>query len=368
MLTVHCLQVIAETTTPLVLDEHCGSAIRGAFFHALWGRFCVNHEAATCNVCPLIDACPVASLVAPLREKCVHGPDIPRPYLIFPPDRGGQKDQEDQKDERTERIYEPGARLAFELRLIGTSAKLFPYVIRALQEMEQFGMGRPIPSLKGRRGRFLIREVRAYHPYSGEEQLLWQRGSTLPQRPSLSITHEDIVNRALQLEPDQIRIHFTSPTRLVQAKQFLQSPNFHVLMLRLADRFEQLLQWYGQHDSTTSSPIGGREWYLQIGKWAQEVQLVTDETQWVDVLSYSARQKQSMAVSGFLGRATFAGNIVPLRELLSWGEIIGVGKSITKGAGHYLVETIDVQREGDAPIGYSVRMALSTESLTAERV
>ena len=344
MLTVHCLQVVAETTTQLILDDHCGSALRGAFFHALWERFCVNHEAPTCVVCPLMEGCPVASLVAPLREESAHGSDIARPYLIFPTYRG------DQKDERIERIYEPGAALTFELRLIGTSAKLIPYVIRALQEMEQVGMGHPVMSLKGRRGRFLIREVRAYHPYTGNEQLLWQRGSVLSPCPSLSITHEDIMNRVLQLEPDQICIHFTSPTRLVQAKQFLQYPNFHVLMLRLADRFEQLLQRYGQTSNDMHSSVGGREWYLQIGRWSKEVQLVHDETQWVDVFSYSTRQKRRMPVSGFLGRASFEGNIAPLRELLSWGEIIGVGKSITKGAGHYQVEKISEGRERGSQI------------------
>src|SRR5579862_9539248 len=64
VLTVHQLEVTIEARTPLVLDPYCGSALRGAFFHALWGCFCSNREASTCYDCPLNAACPVSSLVA----------------------------------------------------------------------------------------------------------------------------------------------------------------------------------------------------------------------------------------------------------------------------------------------------------------
>src|SRR5438876_6533231 len=84
MLTVHDLEVSAEAITPLVLDAYSGSALRGAFFRAIWGRFCTNRESPTCDVCPLQAACPVASLVAPLRDEAPRGRDVPRPYIIIP--------------------------------------------------------------------------------------------------------------------------------------------------------------------------------------------------------------------------------------------------------------------------------------------
>src|SRR5438046_3405998 len=87
LLTVHYLEVIVETVTPLALDAYCGSALRGAFFRAIWGRFCTNRESPTCDVCPLLAACPVASLVAPLRDAAPRGRDVPRPYVITPPQR-----------------------------------------------------------------------------------------------------------------------------------------------------------------------------------------------------------------------------------------------------------------------------------------
>ena len=139
MFTVHCLEIAAEATTPLSLDKYCGSALRGAFFRAIWKRFCTNRESPTCRDCPLVMVCPVASLVAPLRDEAAHGQDIPRPYVISAPNQVKNR-------------YEQGETFTFDFSLIGTSTKLFPYVIRSFQEMEKSSLGRRLPELQGRRG------------------------------------------------------------------------------------------------------------------------------------------------------------------------------------------------------------------------
>jgi hypothetical protein len=43
--TAHRLRFVAEVQTTIELNEHQGSAIRGALFHALRNRFCGNKEA-----------------------------------------------------------------------------------------------------------------------------------------------------------------------------------------------------------------------------------------------------------------------------------------------------------------------------------
>src|SRR5437588_3775204 len=83
-LVAHHLHVHAIVTESLALNEHAGAALRGAFFEALWGRFCVNKQAQTCAECPLVNACPVSSLVAPLRDEAPRGRDVPRPYAVRP--------------------------------------------------------------------------------------------------------------------------------------------------------------------------------------------------------------------------------------------------------------------------------------------
>src|SRR5438309_7561044 len=84
-LHTHHLHVRGTVTERLELNEHAGATLRGAFFESLWGRFCVNKQAQTCADCPLVNACPVSSLVAPLRDEAQPGHDIPRPYAIRPP-------------------------------------------------------------------------------------------------------------------------------------------------------------------------------------------------------------------------------------------------------------------------------------------
>ena len=84
ILVTHHFLFTTEVITPLMLDEHSGSALRGNFFQAVWERFCNNKASPTCADCPLHAMCPVSTLVAPLREESERGRDVPRPYIILP--------------------------------------------------------------------------------------------------------------------------------------------------------------------------------------------------------------------------------------------------------------------------------------------
>ncbi len=74
-LTTHHLIFTAETVTPLALEAQSGAALRGAISNALWDRFCANKAAPTCAGCPLVQVCPVAALVAPMRAEDEKGGD-----------------------------------------------------------------------------------------------------------------------------------------------------------------------------------------------------------------------------------------------------------------------------------------------------
>ena len=84
-LVTHHLLFTTEVITLLEVDDHCGAALRGNFFEAVWRRFCTNKASPTCAECALHSVCPVSALVAPLREESPRGRDIPRPYIILPP-------------------------------------------------------------------------------------------------------------------------------------------------------------------------------------------------------------------------------------------------------------------------------------------
>lgn len=322
MLTLHQLEVTVEAVTPLALDAYCGSALRGAFFRALWGRFCANREAVTCSACALNTACPVSTLVAPLRDEAPRGRDIPRPYIITP--------LYDEKER-----YAPGERCTFRLTLIGSAAKLYPYVSRALLEMERNTLGHPLKELQGKRGRFLLRTIDAVHPFTQQRISLWQQGETRPETLQLGISAHDVAMRVEQLPHDALTIQFVSPTRLVSGAQVLRRPDLATLVQRLAERLEHVQQEYG--DGYQQQQYG-REWYLSLKEQAARITLEQDDTHWVNVYSYSTRQHQQLSIGGIVGKASYRGPLANLRELLVWGEILRVGKNIVKGAGFYRIE------------------------------
>ena len=66
--TAHRLRFVTEVQHTIELNEHQGSAIRGALFHALRNRFCGNREAGECAACPLVATCPVATVTS-IEEK-----------------------------------------------------------------------------------------------------------------------------------------------------------------------------------------------------------------------------------------------------------------------------------------------------------
>ena len=142
------------------------------------------------------------------------------------------------------------------------------------------------------------------------------------------MTSEDIIEHADALPKDQITINFLTPTRLIFDNHLVKHPNFHVLALRLAERFNTLRQTYsdGANGKDTKEALNNNQaWYQKIDTWAKDIRLVKDETHWKDILSYSARQRKTTPIGGFIGKASYEGDLTHLRELLVWGEVLHCG-------------------------------------------
>src|SRR5579883_692005 len=92
-LTAYHLRLTLRATEPLELEAQPGSALRGLLFQGLWERFCVNKAAPECASCPLVQTCPVSALVAPLRDEHPRGRDIPRPFVLAPPEFPTREEQ-----------------------------------------------------------------------------------------------------------------------------------------------------------------------------------------------------------------------------------------------------------------------------------
>lgn len=318
-LITHHFLFTTEVITPVELDEHSGSSLRGSFFDAVWRRFCNNKAALTCADCSLHSMCPVSALVAPLREQNERGRDIPRPYVILPP--------------LGARHYETGEQLIFGITLIGNIVQFFPYIIMATKALEANGLGRRLNENQGQRGRFKIKQIESYHPVSAERKVVYQSGKPLVEVPTLSVTSMDISKRAAALSTEKISIHFLTPTRILYKDKLVHHAAFLPLLLRLLERLKVLEQTYGVLEGQSSVS----EWE-ELVQLANDIVCVEDNTHWEDLKSYSNRLKRTTPIGGIQGKATFTGNLAPFRELLSWGELVHVGKNTVKGNGWFKIE------------------------------
>lgn len=362
-LRIHALRLRATAEQPIELEAQPGSAIRGALYNALLRRFCMNPAATTCLECPLNQSCPVAGLVAPLRDERPRGRDVPRPFVLAATLPAPSSADQDRSAAAISSAASPGQvapaplpagiRLApsqqFEihLTLIGRAISFFPYVALSVPALEAAGLGRPLHANGGRRGRFHLNAIDLVDPFdpAGDRaQRLYTRGTSQVAAPRLVMTAHDVAGRAVKLAADHLTLNFLTPTRLIADGKLAHSPGFRVLALRLAERIEALEREYGgaasAEDGEDALPS---EWWRErsrhIEDLAEAVRLVADETHWVDVASYSARQGRATPIGGIVGRATYAGDLVAeLRELLTWGELLHVGKNTVKGDGRYRIE------------------------------
>jgi len=321
--TAHRLVFECEVVTPLRLNPHTGSAIRGAFYHALRNGFCAfardrDAQDAQCARCALAATCPVAFLVSTLDEKSDRGANVPRPYTIQPP-----------LDGKTD--YAPGETLTFGLTMYARALNLFPYVVLAVQRhMERDGLGKPIQSNGYRRGQFRVRRVWAENPLTGERQEVLRQGENMVQVPDVPITNGQISNVKFQITTDhRLTIELLTPLRLVDNEQLVRRIAFRPFMQRLHQRLRQLAAEYSDTPLTFD--------LRPVMDQAEAVRVIQDETCWLELESYSTRLNRATPIGGLTGRVTFEGELAPFWPELLWGQFTHVGKDAVKGNGMYRV-------------------------------
>ena len=328
----HRLRFVAEVRTTIELNEHQGSAIRGALFHAMRNRFCNNRQAEACAVCPLVATCPVATLLSTLKPGAPGGRDVPRPYTIQPPITDLGHPVEDRRG-RLFFHHRPGERFEFGLTLYAQALQLFPYIVLTVQSFETEGLGRRMQREDGhwRRGVVQIQEVWAENPLTGERQPVLTGGDNTVQAPDVPITHGQVMRNAeCGMMNDECRVRFLTPTRLVANGRLIKPCDFHFkpLLQRLLDRLEALSRDF----SSTKLDVD----FSGLVAASEAVHVVDNTLRWEELRSYSTRRRADTPTSGLLGAVTLAAeDWSPFLPYLIWGQFTHVGKDATKGNGIY---------------------------------
>ncbi len=116
---------------PLRLPPYAGSTWRGLLGHGLRQAACVT-RARTCDGCLLASHCVYPRVFEPLAPPGDAGRRYaapPRPYVL-------------DLDPQAPRDYAPDAPLTLGLTLLGEAIRQTPYLIHALQQAGQRGLGR----------------------------------------------------------------------------------------------------------------------------------------------------------------------------------------------------------------------------------
>lgn len=288
---------------PLILPSYKGSTLRGGFGCAFRRIICALRK-EDCAGCLL-------------REKCIYSyvfetpppPDAkimrkyrtaPHPFIIEPPDERRMG-------------YKPGDEIAFGLTLVGRAIDYLPYFIYAFDEMGRVGIGRG-------RGTFSLK-----HVSHGEEVIYDAAAKTIK---ALTPAALDICLGETGQRTTTVTLNFLTPVRISYNGRLTLDLEFHILIRNLLRRLALLYYFHCNGDPSAWDFRGTIE-------RAQEIRLKDHNLRWYDWERYSTRQDTRMKMGGFIGKATFEGNIGPFMSLLRAGEILHAGKGTSFGLGKY---------------------------------
>jgi CRISPR/Cas system endoribonuclease Cas6 (RAMP superfamily) len=130
-----------------------------------------------------------------------------------------------------------------------------------------------------------------------------------------------------------VQIDFITPTSLKYQGESVEIPEFHQLIKRLRDRVNALGWFY--NDCTLDLD------YSAFGARSESVRMMESRVKWIDRERFSTKTRQNYSIGGFVGHATYAGDISEFLPLLRVGELVHVGKHAVWGNGQIRVHPLD---------------------------
>ncbi len=294
----------------LVLPPYKGSTLRGGFGSVFRKISCSSRD-KTCSHCLLKEKCPYSYIfeTSPPQssDKLSKNSDIPRPFIIEPP-------------LETKLDYKPKEMLRFNLILVGRGIDYLPYFLLAFKELGEVGIG------KGR-GKYELTRADAIEIIGDGSEKIYSSEDETVKNVDHSVTAPDLEEEWQRFPQGRLTINFVTPTRLKFNKTFVNTPEFHVIIRNLLRRISSLSYFHSDEELNVN--------YQQLIKDARKVSLLRCSVRWVDWNRYSRRQQNKMNLGGFIGKATYSGDLERFLPLLTLGQYVHVGKGCVFGLGKY---------------------------------
>jgi len=293
-----------NTEQPIHLPEYAGSALRGAFGHALRRAACVT-GLPDCAACALYRSCAYPAVFEPpppLDYSRRTLSNVPVPFVVEPPPWG-------------ERVHASGATLSFGIVLIGPALAQLPLVLLAWRHALRRGLGpqQGTASLQ----RVFVEGEEAPVLAAPDARLRPHRQQTTPPAPEAA--------------PHSVRLAFETPLRLQRDGKVLRPDQLapRDLLMTLLRRTAHLVEI--QLGGTLGVDFAALN--AHAGTITGQHQLA-----WRDWKRHSSRQQQHMVLGGAIGTWTLHGDLAPFWPLLHLGQWLHVGKNASFGLGRYRIE------------------------------
>ncbi|MDZ7262359.1 MAG: CRISPR system precrRNA processing endoribonuclease RAMP protein Cas6, partial [candidate division KSB1 bacterium] len=331
-----------------MLPSWKGSLLRGAFGHALHRSVCTMKKEQICQNCLLRTQCAYTRLfetfIPEPAPRFLEGQiSSPRPFIFEPHDKN--------------RSYQAGDTLWFDLILIGQATDFLPYVVFSIFQMAQTGLG-------VRRHPFLLEAAYCYQPVDPSVILsgapppnhtihehsdsvqknnffeLLERSISKPPNHHWYLLYDgstqrivstprpvELANTSLHTTASSsLTLKFLTPTRIIHRSELTMDFTFRMLVFKMLRRVLELTYFY--------MPNAEINWeFHDLLVAADDITITQRNLRWEDWERYSNRQKSKMKLGGFVGDILLEGDLSPFMELLSYSEILHVGKGTTFGLG-----------------------------------
>jgi hypothetical protein len=295
-----------QVTEPIGLQHYAGSALRGAFGHALRQLGCVT-KARTCTGCTLLSSCPYPLVFTPHdipREQSGFNTiaQIPVPYIIEPPSLGAKRLAE-------------GALLSFNMVLMGAALPQLALIILAWRRALLRGLG----PADGKADLLTVELLTA-----NTTSIIYSEAA-----PSV-LPHDTHLNVPAYEAPQDVHLHFTTPLRIQKDKKLLGARDITApLLLRNLIRRASLLAQF-----QFNQPLA-----FDVQQFNALADSVSDDRRlaWQDWSRYSSRQQQRMDLGGVTGHWLLRAVPAPLLPFLYVGQWLHVGKETSFGLGSYQI-------------------------------